>query len=239
VTGTAGSFKSSVALSIFLQDFSLTVTPALGSVQAGSTSSAYAVTVTPSNGFNGIVLLSCNLPGGLLAPPTSTSPAGTPNTTCNWSSSGLTFNTSVPQTSTLTFKTSSQIATSSRGWPRKRWPGAPGPTPDLRRWLLAAGIITLLAGMLMAKRRFHRLHPQQARWLLVVVGVLMLTLMAMSCQDYGYNTVFPGPTTGTPTGNYSIPVTGTLGNPPSPCGCGPNNDITRSTIINLTVSPTV
>ncbi|HMD97952.1 MAG TPA: SBBP repeat-containing protein [Terriglobia bacterium] len=241
VTGTAGSFTSSVALSIFLQDFSLTAIPTLNSVQAGLTSSPYTVTVTPSNGFNGIVLLSCNLPGGLLAPPTSTSPAGTHNTTCNWSPSGLTFNTSVPQTARLTLTTSSQISTTSHGWPRRRWPGGPGrgPTTDLRRWLLVAGMIALLAGGVVAKRRFRGLHPQQARWLLVVVGVLLLTLTAMSCQDYGYNSVFPGPTTGTPTGNYSIPITGTLGNPPSPCGCGPNNDITRSIIINLTVSPTV
>jgi len=241
VTGTGGSFKSSVALTIFLQDFSLTATPTLGTVQAGSTSSPYTITVTPSNGFTGVVLLSCNLPGGLLAPPTSTSPPGTPNTVCNWSPPTLSFSTSGPQTAKLTLTTSTQIAASSRGWPRGRWPGGPGraPNPDLRRWLLVAGTIALLAGVVVAKRRFHGLNPQQARWLLVVAGVLLLTLTAMSCQDYGYNSVFPGPTTGTPTGNYSIPVTGTLGNPPSPCGCGPTNSITRSTFINLTVSPTV
>ncbi|MGO9271878.1 MAG: SBBP repeat-containing protein [Terriglobia bacterium] len=238
VTGTGGSFKSSVALTIFLQDFSLTATPTLGTVQAGSTSSPYTITVTPSNGFTGVVLLNCNLPGGLLAPPASNSPAGTPNTTCSWSPPTLSFNTSVSQTATLKLTTSSQISTSSRGWPRRRWPGR-GPTPDLRRWLLVAGTIALLAGVLVAKRRFHGLNPQQARWLLVVAGVLLLTLTAMSCQDYGYNSVFPGPTTGTPTGNYSIPVTGTLGNPPSPCGCGSNNAITRGTVINLAVSPTV
>jgi len=240
VTGTGGSFKSSVALTIFLQDFSLTATPTLGTVQAGSTSSPYTVTVTPSNGFTGVVLFSCNLPGGLLVAPTSTSPPGTQNTTCNWSPQSLSFSTSVPLTTKLTFTTSTQIPASSRGLPRRRWPGAPGhgPTPDLRRWLLVMGMIALLAGGVMAKRRFGGLHPQQARWLLVV-GVLLLTLTAMSCEDYGYNSVFPGPTTGTPTGNYSIPITGTLGNPPSPCGCGSNNTITRSTIVNLAVSPTV
>jgi len=241
VTGTSGSFKSSVALTVFSQDFSLTATPTLGTVQAGSTSSAYTITVTPSNGFNGVVLLNCDLPGGLLAPPASNSPPGTPNTVCNWSPLSLTLSTGQPMTATLTLKTSSQIATTSRGWPRRRWPGPPGrgPTPDLRRWLLVAGTIALLAGGLVARRRFHGLNPRRASLLLVVAGVLLLTLTAMGCEDYGYNSVFPGPTTGTPTGNYSIPVTGTLGNPPSPCWCSPSTPITRSTIINLTVSPTV
>jgi len=241
VTATSGTFKSSVALSIFLQDFSLTATPNLGTVQAGSTSTPFTVTVTPSNGFTGVVLLSCNLPPGLLSPPQSNSPPGTPNTVCNWAPLSLTFNNSVPQTAKLTLTTSSQIATTAYVLPRGRWPGAPGrgPASDLRRWLLVGGTMVLLAGIAVAKRRFRRLNPQQVRWLLVVAGILLLTLTAMSCEDYGYNSVYPGPSTGTPTGNYTIPITGTLGNPPSPCGCGTNNQITRGTSVNLTVSPTV
>ena len=240
VTGTSGTYKSSVALSIFLQDFTLTVTPTLGTVQAGSVSTPYTITVTPSNGFTGVVLLSCNLPAGLLAPPESNSPPGTPNTVCNWSPPTLSFSTSVPMTAKLTFTTSSQIPpSSSRLWPGGRRPGPPRGGPDPRRWPLVAGIMALLAGVVVAKRRLHGLNPQRVRWVLIVAGVLLLTFTAMSCEDYGYNSVYPGPQVGTPSGNYTIPISGTLGNPPSPCGCGPNNAITRGTTVNLTVSPTV
>jgi len=244
VTGTGGSFTSSVSLSIFLQDFSLSALPTLGTVQAGlTTKPPYTVTVTPSNGFNGVVLLSCSLPAALLAPPTSTSPPNTQNTTCTWSPSGLTFNASVPLTANLALTTSTQITSNSQGSPRHRWPGASGrgPLPGGKMWALVAGIVALLAGALAAKRRLAGLFPQPARWVLVVASVLLLALIAMSCEDYGYNIVNPGPVVGTPSGNYTITIVGTLGNPPSPCGCSSDNKtaVTRTTTVNLTVSPTI
>lgn len=211
VTGTAGSNTSALSLSIFLQDFSLTATPALYSVAAGG-NATYTVTVSSMNGYNGVVLLSCS---GTL-----------PNLAgCIWSpSSGVTLNSSSTASSTLTLTTTTQ--TSSRGWPRRRLPG--GGTLDPRFWALAAGLTALAAGLLAKRRRVRGIASLRPLWALGAASILLLILSGISCQTYGYNVIGTPTVVGTPDGSYTITISGTLGS---------NSGVVRSTTVNLTVSP--
>lgn len=207
VTGTSGSNTAAIALKIFLQDFSITVTPALNTVDAGQ-SVSYTVTATPSNGFNQVVLLSCevDLPA---------------NTSCTWSpSSGLTLNGLSPTSAALTVGTTSQE--SSRGWRSRR---RPAPPPSSRRpWMIVAAM--LAAGAALAAKK--RTLPRAVR-LSVLAGTLLLVIgTAVSCYNYGYNVIAPAPTVGTPTGTYIITIYGTLGS---------NKSVVHSTTFNLTVGP--
>lgn len=210
VTGTSGSNKSTLSLTVFLQDFSLTATPPVDSIDAGQTAS-YAVTVTGTNGFNGVVLLNCN--------------SQLPNaTTCSWSpSSGVTLNGSSTTSATLTVTTTTQQ--SSRGWPRGHFPYQTG--SRRRLWVLTAGLISLFAG-LFAGRRWCRFAGRRSFGVLAAAGILLLTIIVIGCQNYGYNVVGTPAVVGTPTGNYTITISGTLGS---------NSQVVRSTTANLSVGP--
>ncbi|MCL5670588.1 MAG: SBBP repeat-containing protein, partial [Acidobacteria bacterium] len=85
VKGTSGTQSTTVALTIFFADFSLSKTPPsppLRTITAGD-STTYTITVTPSNGFNQVVLLGCkNLPQGSDATPQKL------DTTCTFSPPG-------------------------------------------------------------------------------------------------------------------------------------------------------
>jgi hypothetical protein len=65
---------------------------------------------------------------------------------------------------------------------------------------------------------------------LAALGAMLGLLgLAAGCDTYGYITApTPANFPGTPTGAYTIAITGTLGN---------NNSVTRTTTVNLTVSP--
>jgi len=215
VTGTSGSYKTTLSLTVFFSDFSISAAPGLNSVTAGQ-SATYTVTVAPSNGFNQVVLLSC---GGTL-----------PNaTTCSWSPPGVTLNGSTTSAASLKVTTTSEFA-AAHGQSRHRFPGAPGlgGKPEGIPWLLAAFMMALLAACLAASRRLPHGLPGQTRWVAVMLGVMLLALTGMSCNSYYYNPITPANPVGTPTGNYVIIITGTLGTDAS---------VTRSTTVNLTVGP--
>ncbi len=217
VTGTSIGQSSSIALSIFFQDFTLSQTapsPPLASITAGQ-SATYTVTVTPLNGFNQVVLLGC-------------SSASLPqDTTCTFSPPGLTLNGTTPGTSTLTVTTtaesSSMVGPSPPGGP----PGSPPQFPWWA-WLAAFCIISPVAGLLIA-RRLRGAAPLRLRTALaVLVGSILLTALAAAC-----NQTYVGPSTspavtGTPANTYTIGIVGTLGS---------NNNITRTTSVNLAVAP--
>jgi hypothetical protein len=86
-----------------------------------------------------------------------------------------------------------------------------------------------MCGALLAsvKRRPHALL-RRARFMLVVAGIVLLAAGALSCQTYGYNVIAPPIQVGTPTGTYTITISGTLGS---------NSNVVRSTTVNLTVGP--
>ncbi|PYV30385.1 MAG: hypothetical protein DMG22_20550, partial [Acidobacteria bacterium] len=216
VVGTAGAQSANVTLNVFFSDFSLTATPTVNSVSAGQ-STNYAVTVTPTNGFDAVVLLDCeNLPQ---------------NTTCAWSPPGLTLNGSTAATATLTVKTTSQTSSGRlwRGWERLRngpWPGGP--------WILWFGawlaVLASLGKFRVVKAERGplpaRLAPRLA--LLGWAVLFSLLLLELGCQTY-YNGLHISPAPiGTPSGNYTIVIRGTLGS---------NGGVTRGTAVNLAVGP--
>lgn len=208
VTGTSGGNTAAISLKIFLQDFSITATPPLNTVDAGQ-SASYILTATPTNGFNQVVLLSCevDLPA---------------NTSCSWSpSSGLVLNGLSPNSATLTVTTTTEE--SSREWRGRRPPA--GPPASRRPWMFVAAI--LAAGAALAAKQ-KRTQCRRLRLIALVGAALLLAGAAVSCYNYGYNVIAPPVTVGTPTGVYTISIYGTLGS---------NKSVVRSTTINLTVGP--
>jgi beta-propeller repeat-containing protein/centrosomal CEP192-like protein/HYDIN/CFA65/VesB family protein len=210
VAGTSGSYKASVSLLIFLEDFSLSATPPLNSTTAGQ-SAQYTVKISPTNGFNQVVLLSCS---GTLPP----------NTSCSWSPPGLTLNGSTASTATVTVTTTSQF-TPGHGRPRFRFPGGGGrdSMPQGMIWISVVAMIMLLCRLLATNRKLVRKH---AALMLAILAVFLLILPVASCNEVFFNPISPATPVGTPSGNYVIIITGTLGS---------NAQVTRSVTVNLTV----
>jgi hypothetical protein len=213
VIGTDGSQTVSVALTIFFTDFSLTASPALDTITAGK-SASYTVTVTPSNGFSGVVLLGC-----------STVP---PQSTCTWSPSAVTLN-GAPVTAILSVNTT--VQSGSPIYPPS------GPIFQLisiigfKGWLLCLAIFSLSAAKLRGLRKRGENVP--ARLLMGLrLAALCVTLMivapGMGCNNNTYQTgvTFTPAGSGTTSGVYTIIITGILGN---------NNSVTRATTVNLAV----
>jgi hypothetical protein len=213
VTGTGGGNTATVGLSIFLADYTITATPTIESVAAGS-NATFTATITPSNGFNSTVLVAC----GVTTPQIN-------YVTCLWSPLTVTLNGTTAATSTLTLETTAQQTT--RVWPRGRLPRGPG-LPRGRLWMLVAGIIVLLSGTQIRGRGFRRVFPLRLRLMLVASGLLLLMLTGMSCQQYGYNVINAPNITGTLNGVYTMTLTATLAG---------NKSVVRATTVNLTVGP--
>jgi hypothetical protein len=195
---------------VFLQDFSISATPALNTANAGQTAT-YNVTVTGKNGFSGAVLLSVS----------SKLPS---ETNAYWSpTSGVTLTSSSTASATLSLTTTTQQT--SRGWPRRRTPGG----GDLGRglWTLAMGLTALFAALLAANRQY-RGSSRPWRYAAGLAAMLLLTIGTIGCENYGYNVIGTPTVVGTPTGVYVITVEGTLGT---------NSTVTRTFNVNLSVSP--
>jgi hypothetical protein len=106
--------------------------------------------------------------------------------------------------------------------PRFKFP-PPGP---LRRIILSALVALLGTIALGLSRSGRRMRPSLRVAVLLIAIVLVGMLVA--CEDY-VNPININPeVNGTPSGTYSIPLTGTLGN-----GSG----VTRTTTVNLSVLP--
>ena len=209
VTGTYSNQTASVSMSVFIADFSLSSTP-LGTTVTAGNNATYTITATPTNGFNQAVLLSCSNPpqdADCYFNPPALSLNGTSNVTVS------------SQSSTLTITTEAQ----SRTLPPPR-----ALPPGWKWWVLVAG----LGLMTWVAAGFSRRAPAWLRlpFRLAVLGVaLSLLALGVACQDYYYNPVSITPyLTGTPSGNYTITIIGTLGS---------NNSVTRTTTINLLVAP--
>ena len=225
VKGTSNGQDTTVALTVFFADFSLSQTPptpAIRTVTAGS-STTYTVTINPMNGFNQVVLLGCrNLPQGTNAT------AQNPDTTCTYSPPGITMDGVHPATSTLTITTTA--ATSAHVLPPPS-----GGVPPLGRWkfewwaLLAALWMAAAASIVVVGRRLVGLQPVRLRTsVAVLILAASLSALATACNNTYY-----GPTTtpvaiGTPAGTYTVTIVGTLGS---------NNSIKRTTTVNLAVAP--
>lgn len=213
VTGTGGGQTATLALTVFLQDYSLSAAPSGTTVSAGG-NAVYTVTVTGTNGFNAPVLLSC--PAAYPGIPTGT--------VCYWNPPAVTLSgtttpvTQVTSTLTITTETQSKLLRP----PPSRFP------PGGARWILLLALLTLLFALLVSRRGSAAGICSRRRLAVLMVAIAVLAL-AVGCDDYYVNPININPVVnGTPSGTYSIVLTGTLGS---------NNGVIRTTTVNLSVLP--
>jgi hypothetical protein len=205
VNGTYGDQTATVALTIFFADFSVSATPSGATVTAGN-SATYTLTVTPSNGFNQVVLLGCS---------------GLPqDTTCTFLPPGVTLSGSGNATATLTVETTAQSALF-------RWRPRGGIPPGFAWWtllLMSFALLTACAVHLSRAELGFRSHFT----LMVLCVAIILVALGAGCNTYVNPINITPVVTGTPYGNFTIALTGTLGN---------NTGISRTTRVNLSVAP--
>ncbi len=211
VNGTSSGQTASVSLSVFFADYSLAATPSGTTVSAGN-NATYTITVAPTNGFSQTVILSC--PGA--------GPSFPLGTVCYWYPPSVTPSGVIGTTvsSTLTITTLAE----SRLFHHPRPPTVP---PGLARWILVLGLLTLLGALVAGLRRTAQGMRHRLSLVLLLVVIAWLVL-GVSCENY-VNPININPyVNGTPSGTYSITLTGTLGD-----GSG----VTRTTTVNLSVLP--
>jgi len=217
-SGTTGSQTAKLALSIFFQDFSVGASPTLDSVSAGQ-SATYTISVSPVNGFNESVTLSC---------PTSL-PAGV---SCSFNPSSVTPKAPAAATSTLTVKTTVRSAAPPLSKPGPTFPGHRQPAGP---WLVLFWAAALLAAWGAWAARRPLVQPEKGGYsrparglartfpgLALFVAAILLTALWTGCGS----TTSTG-TSGTPASTYQITITGTLGS---------NNAVIRGATVVLAVS---
>ncbi len=161
--------------------FSPTASPAMVVIAAGR-SAIYTLTVTPSEGFDQAVSLSC---------------VGAPKAaTCSVSPGSLTADGAGPATATVT------VATTARGFAMPRVRFQPLTTGKhfglpLFLWLLAFAVVACGIAV-----------PRKRAWRTAVIACL-LVLLWTACAGGGG--VTPAPPGGTPPGTYTLTLTATAG----------------------------
>jgi len=225
VTGTdtvPPTQTATLNLEIFFQDFTISASPAIEAVSSGA-STIYTVTVSPINGFNQPVVLSC---------PSSLLPQGV---TCLASPATVTPNGGA-FTSQLTVSTTAQSTTVSGLLPRARPRVPPGPMIMLILW----GTCNLMAlSALLVRRKMGRRGTGRRKGLIYVQVALATLVLAtafwMSCDTSIYtNVIQPSTVNGTPTGNYVITIQGAFTGTTA-ISNGTTTTVTRATTVNLTV----
>jgi len=181
ITDSAPNSPQVVALTGGGADFGVSVTPTTGSVVAGNNLSV-TVTVSSVAGYSTAVALSCS---GLPA-----------LATCSASPASVTPSAASAATTSLTISTAQRTSSPPRGAPR---PQGPGWTARPWVWLLWG---LLLLGLSAWAARKNRLRW---RWAALALTALWLVSFA-ACGGGGLGYVNP---TGTPSGTYTITVTGT------------------------------
>ena len=204
VTGTSGSQTATVTINILEGDFSISASPPLVPIRAGDMAN-YAITVSPSNGLNQAIALSCSWvsPGQPLGSNCAINPS---TVTPDGSNTPITTITATVTTTAHTMGAPGPKA----GW---RWPlfSRPVTPPAALLWL---GLIALSLGA-----AGYRLGVRRA-WLGVSFLILWVALWA-ACG--GGATTQPG----TQYGNYALAFTGTLGSG--------STAITHSVRVNLSI----
>ena len=205
ITGTSGSETSTLTLSIFFADFCVSASPPLRTINAGQ-SASYTIYVSPSNGFNQVVLLSC-----------SGVPAAS---SCSWSPSALTLNGTAAATATMTVSTTVESTRSVRRPPPYGGPSA-GPLFGSKPWALWLMVLASAAALASRRERGRlALMPLSERLRFAALGVaLFLFALGTSCSH-------SATVSGTPPGTTAIGITGTLGN---------NSKVSRTATVNLSV----
>jgi hypothetical protein len=210
VTGTSVQQTATLTLTIFFADYSLSATPLGTTVTAGSIAT-YTVDVTPTNGFNQVVLLDCvNLPVA---------------TTCTITPQAVSLTGSGPNqgmvAATVAVQTTPQTTQLFRGLPRG------GKPPGITGWRLWSLLLILLVVVGLPFIRRGAWTGSYFR-LILLTTLLVLAVLGAGCDVY-YNPINITPVVnGTPTGNYTVTVRGTLGT---------NSAIQRAVTVNMSVTP--
>jgi hypothetical protein len=207
VIGTSGTQTSSLQLNLFFEDYTLTATPPIDIIEAG-TPAGYNIIVTPLNTFNQAVLLTCsNLP---------------PDSTCTFSASNATVTPGPtnPSTVTLTINTVKYVSPTHSPplYPTDKIP------PGVWGLLGMLGLASLALG--------SRRRSQPGLWGINWFGIRLAALSLILALDLVLAACRPAifVTQGTTTGNYTITVNGTLVS---------NTAVVRTTVVNLSVTPTI
>jgi hypothetical protein len=214
-SGAGQSQTASVALAIFFADYSLAATPSGTTVTAGN-NATYTVTVTPTNGFNQTVLLSC--------PPAY--PGIPVGTVCYWNPPALTPSGTVGTTvsSTLTITTEAESAQQSKLLRLLRPPTFP---PGGGRWILLLALLAFLGAIVTGFGRSGPWLRPRFRWAVLLVAMILVAL-GVGCENYVNPINITPALNGTPAGTSNIVLTGTLGG---------GSSVTRTTTVSLTVLP--
>jgi len=213
---------NTLTLTIFFEDFTVSAAPAVNQVSSGD-STIYTVTVSPINGFNQPVDLSC---------PSSTLPQGV---SCVFNPAGVTP-IGGAFTSRLLVSTTAQSTSTSGLVPRARPRIPPGPMMMLVLWG-ACNLMGLSALLLRRKmggrgtgRRKGLIYAQVA-----LATLVLATAFWMSCDTQIYtNVIQPSTINGTPTGNYHITINGAFTGTTAITN-GTTTTVNRITTVNLTV----
>ena len=186
LTDNSAGGNQTVALSGTGQDFSLTANSSSASISPGQTAS-YTLTLTPSGGFSKSVSLSCT---GL---------AASSEATCSVSPASVSPTSTTSVTVTVDTTAASHMLPLSR--PRAPIPGGRG------EWLLVA-LVGLAAMTRLARRRPQALLVRLRLGLSTACIAATLVLGMTACGGSGSSSVSSTSGGGTPSGNYSITVTG-------------------------------
>jgi len=213
-SSTSPQQTATLGLTIFFADFTVAATPPLVNIAAGN-SATYTVTVTPTNGFNKAVLLSC--PSGL---PTSA--------TCVFSPSAVSLNGISNATATLT------VTTTARSGASPLWTHRIGPPGALlilfplllTLWLMVATLRYRRSSAGFRISNFEFRSPRRPAT--VLVAALLVVALSSGCNEYISQLIYPAPGTGTPAGNYTIVIDGQLS--------GGGSSVDRGATVNLGVS---
>jgi Abnormal spindle-like microcephaly-assoc'd, ASPM-SPD-2-Hydin/Beta-propeller repeat len=181
-TSASGTMTVAVPLTLQIADFTLAASPTDNSIQAGQ-SATYTLTITPLNGFNYPLSLSCS---------------GAPHdATCSFSSSSLQVTASGPVQDTLTVRTTARSLVHP---PSGGWRGRPVPWFALLAWCLF-----LAFGMSAASGR----RRQPVVVLSMASAVLLVSLALISCGGGGGGGASTAANNGTPAGTYTVDINAT------------------------------
>ena len=186
VIGTSGSQTNSIQLNLLFSDFTLSATPAIDTIIAG-TPASYTIIVNPLNGFNQQISLTC----GVGQPPDST---------CVFSNQTPTPNGIASTNVTLTINTVKYVA------PTHAPPRFPTDKIPPAVWGLLGSL--MLATLALGSRR----RSQRGLWGVNWFGVRLATISLILALNLALAACRPAVfvTQGTTTGNYAITINGTL-----------------------------
>ena len=202
------TFTPDVAIKVTATSFAVTASPASASVTAGQ-SATYTISVSPQMGaFSSAVTLAC-------------SSASLPSmSTCAFSQASVTPGSNVAS-SKLTISTT---AAGSTAWWRSPWRRLPRGEGPLRQTLPAALLSVVVLVLAWRRRQWDGKVPitqskrsvgrfiERRFALACMLASLAIVIGCLGCGGGGSNQAAPPPTNpGTPSGTYTVTVTGTFG----------------------------